>query len=275
MSGTEAAAFLLLAAGAWYAIQAAQHPAQAIAPASQQTFFPDYGAAYGPPKPAAVAAGKSAVPAALLGAGLATGATMYPDYGADYGPANPAVAAAGANAVPGAILGAGLMTFTPSLSGVSTVQNKPGYLKPVSVWALAYKVIHNYHFNVSEQMATAIAIIESGDLNNPNNGCNPNATRYEAGLGVSSTGLMQVLSSTANWLYSSMGYTGKHPADLFDPEAAMYFGCAYLDYLSKYKGQARGADFIVQSYNAGPGNPSTGYLAKYNKALSWVAQNLG
>lgn len=169
-------------------------------------------------------------------------------------------------AIQGAMLGAGLgvINFSSALNGGAQVT--AGKMAVQDVYNLAASQISTYGFNVAADMAAAIAIVESGDVSNPSTGCNPAATRYEAKLGVSSDGLMQVLSTTAAWL-NSIGYTAYAPTGLADPATGMYYGLAYLDWLTKRGG---GENAVVQGYNAGPGNASAPYLAKYIRAKSWV-----
>lgn len=61
--------------------------------------------------------------------------------------------------------------------------------------------------------------------------------------------------STAKWLASDMGYSFHGDPDraaLEDPEKSMYFGAAYLDYLSRYRKVERSEEFIIRGYNGGP-----------------------
>lgn len=168
-----------------------------------------------------------------------------------------------------ALLGLGTMIFALSRAAAAA----PSSIKtPQDVHELAAILINRHGFNVSPCMATAIAIIESGDINNPANGFNVYASRYEPGIGDVSTGLMQTLSQTALWL-STIGYTAYGTPDaakLYNPEVSLYFGLAYLDWLSRYRNTSRPEDWVVQSYNAGPGHSSSQYLAKYFKAKVWL-----
>jgi len=166
--------------------------------------------------------------------------------------------------------------FSPSNVGETPlITAANGFLTLQQVHDLAQSLIDQYGFNVSADMATAIAIIESGDISLPQNGCNPNAYRYESGINDASLGIMQVLSGTAAALagqgYSAFGIPAA--ADLYNPQEGMYFGLANLDQLSR-NGNADGTvSWIVQSYNAGPGHASTAYLTKFNTALAWLQQN--
>lgn len=96
----------------------------------------------------------------------------------------------------------------------------------------------------------AIAEVESSRL--------PLSLRYEPRREESSTGLMQVLQSTGEWLARDMGYTyysvdWSSSLSLYPPFTALYFGCAYLDWLSTYGGRKRREEFMVRGYNGGPG----------------------
>jgi len=152
-----------------------------------------------------------------------------------------------------------------------------GKLSVAEVRALAQRTIADNGFFIRPDMALAIAVIESGDLNNPNAGMNPHATRFEPQVLDVSTGLMQTLLGTAKWLATDMGYTAfgvPRATDLYKPEVSMYFGCAYLDWLQDYKNTSRSEDWIVQSYNAGPGNSSGFYLQKYKKVQITLEKEL-
>jgi len=128
--------------------------------------------------------------------------------------------------------------------------------------------VGRYGFNVSPQMIVRIAWIESS--------FNPSASRYEDALGDASTGLMQTLLSTARWLARDMGYSAYGvPAlsDLMRPEVSVYFGAAYLDYLSRYRNQSRSEEWMIRAYNGGPGfttNSTNNYWSKYMAAKSEV-----
>ncbi len=169
---------------------------------------------------------------------------------------------------------AGFFSFTRKAEAAALAFT--GKIPPQQVRALAAAQIKKYSFNVTPDMAAAIAIIESGDVSFPSNGCNPKATRFEAHIPDTSIGLMQTLLGTAQWLAKDMGYKAlgvpTHNA-LLNGETSLYFGLAYLDYLSKYKNAGRSQDWIVQSYNAGPGRAASAYLKKYKTALTWVQQN--
>lgn len=222
---------------------------------------------------AATSFANSAVNAALMGAGLAGLIPPQP---------TPAVndwSSTAHEAVTGTIAGTGLMGMNFNFNtGGEEVKTKAGYKSPAELKALFQRLKNTHGFNVNINMAVAMCIIESGSVSFPQNGCNPNARRFESHLGEASAGLMQVLPSTAKWLAGEMGYRAKgtpNETSLYNPETGAYFGLAYLDYLSKYKGVARNESFIVQGYNAGPTHNSASYWSKYQTARAWVNAHLG
>jgi soluble lytic murein transglycosylase-like protein len=122
-------------------------------------------------------------------------------------------------------------------------------------------VIEHYPI-VPADMIVVIASIESD--------FNPNAVRNEPRINDASTGLMQTLVSTAQWLWDDMGYRGfprPTAASLLDPATSIYFGGAYLSYLFGYKGVFRSEQFVVESYNGGPGNSNTQTRQYWQKYL--------
>ncbi|KAH9677008.1 transglycosylase [Citrus sinensis] len=70
-------------------------------------------------------------------------------------------------------------------------------------------------------------------------------------------GLMGIDYSTAFWIYMELGYRAykvDSADDLTKPFVSMYFGAAYLSYLSEYEGKERTPQFVVQAYLEGPKN---------------------
>lgn len=127
-----------------------------------------------------------------------------------------------------------------------------------------------HYFGLDPKMVRAIIQIESsGD---------PSAFRFELHLMDMSMGLMQTLGGTVKWLANEMGYTrygkwgdgGLSHSSLYDPEISIYFGCAYLKWLSTYRGQDRSTEFIVRGYNGGQDGINRSateyYWTKYQKA---------
>uniref|UniRef100_A0A2N9FFQ5 Transglycosylase SLT domain-containing protein n=1 Tax=Fagus sylvatica TaxID=28930 RepID=A0A2N9FFQ5_FAGSY len=97
--------------------------------------------------------------------------------------------------------------------------------------------------------------------------------RFINGVGPR-TGIMGIDYSTAFWLYMELGYRAYRidsADDLAKPFVSMYFGAAYLGWLSEYEGRERTPQFIVQAYIAGPKNVNlqeTGPLwLKFTQAL--------
>ena len=122
---------------------------------------------------------------------------------------------------------------------------------------------------VDRRMIAAMVEIESGR--------DPAARRFEAGLGESSLGLMQVLPSTARDLYGRGYQAAGYPTEalLLSPWGSIYFGTAYVRWLSRYAGRSRSAEWIVQSYNGGPGNSNAqtrNHWTKYQRARNRLVQ---
>ncbi|XP_031115092.1 uncharacterized protein LOC116019124 isoform X3 [Ipomoea triloba] len=97
--------------------------------------------------------------------------------------------------------------------------------------------------------------------------------RYVNGIGQR-IGLMGIDYPTAHWLYKDLGYkvyVVESVEDLRKPFESMYFGAAYLAWLSQYDGRVRSPEFIVQAYLSGPQNVNlqeTGpHWLKFQEAL--------
>ncbi|KAJ6982748.1 uncharacterized protein [Populus alba] len=98
--------------------------------------------------------------------------------------------------------------------------------------------------------------------------------RFVNGVGPR-IGLMGIDYSTAFWLYMELGhraYRLDFAGDLTKPFVSMYFGAAYLAWLSEYEGRERTPQFVVPAYLSGPKNVNhqeTGPLwLKFEQALS-------
>ncbi|TKY49433.1 hypothetical protein E2542_SST26864 [Spatholobus suberectus] len=100
------------------------------------------------------------------------------------------------------------------------------------------------------------------------------SSRFVHGVG-GRPGIMGIDYSTAYWLYLELGYRAyrlESVDDLNNPFVSMYFGAAYVAWLSEYEGWERTPDFFVQAYFVGPKNvnpqdTSTLWL-KFEEALS-------
>lgn len=149
-----------------------------------------------------------------------------------------------------------------------------GPMAPPNFW-YAEKVVRvardfaiRYGLNAEPEMIAAMVKIESN--------FNPKAYRFERHLNDASYGLMQTMLKTAQWMYDIgyKAYARPTGTDLYDGNISIYFGMAYVDYLSKYKKKSRDEKWIVESYNGGPGNSNSGtqnHLRKYYAAKSEIA----
>ncbi|XP_010497751.1 PREDICTED: uncharacterized protein LOC104775289 isoform X1 [Camelina sativa] len=93
-------------------------------------------------------------------------------------------------------------------------------------------------------------------------------------------GILGVDYSTASWLYSELGYRAYRvdsADDLTKPFVSMYFGVAYLVWLSEYEGSQRSNQFIVQAYMRGPDHvdleQSCPIWLKFEQALSYYEES--
>ncbi|KAG8386650.1 hypothetical protein BUALT_Bualt03G0170700 [Buddleja alternifolia] len=98
--------------------------------------------------------------------------------------------------------------------------------------------------------------------------------RFVNGVGQR-TGLMGIDYPTARWLYKDLGYKGyvvESVDDLTKPFVSLYFGAAYMAWLSEYEGRARTRQFVVQAYVSGPQNvnlqDTSPIWTKFEEALS-------
>ncbi|KAG6499258.1 hypothetical protein ZIOFF_039015 [Zingiber officinale] len=98
-------------------------------------------------------------------------------------------------------------------------------------------------------------------------------------------GLLGIDYPTAAWLYKLVvdykdvqyrAYKVVSVDDLYNPFVSMYFGAAYLAWLSVYEGRQRDLHFVIQAYMSGPENVSlqeTGPLwNKFQQALSYYEE---
>uniref|UniRef100_A0A6N2LR39 Transglycosylase SLT domain-containing protein n=1 Tax=Salix viminalis TaxID=40686 RepID=A0A6N2LR39_SALVM len=140
--------------------------------------------------------------------------------------------------------------------------NKRPYLSRIEIKAVA-DIIRSKHFStrgVKPSVLCALAEMVS--------------MRFVNGAGPR-TGLMGIDYSTAFWLYMELGYRAYRVDsvdDMTKPFVSMYFGAAYLAWLSEYEGRERTPQFVVPAYLSGPKNVNhqeTGPLwLKFEQALS-------
>lgn len=123
-------------------------------------------------------------------------------------------------------------------------KEKRPYLSRVEVKAVA-EIILSKHFSTRQVKPTILcALAEIVSM------------RFVNGVGAR-TGIMGIDYPTAMWLYRDLGYKAYRVEavdDLTKPFVSMYFGAAYLAWLSEYEGRQRTPQFIVQAYLAGPKN---------------------
>ncbi|PIA37695.1 hypothetical protein AQUCO_03000324v1 [Aquilegia coerulea] len=121
-----------------------------------------------------------------------------------------------------------------------------------------------------QEMIRAIAELESDRQ--------PLATRYDKKAKDTTLGIMQMLPKTAQMLVSEMGYGAfdveKDPTLLHRPFISVYFGAAYLKWLSNYDGKERNEEFVVRAYRRGPKKATHKSTLDYWQRYISVKQNL-
>jgi soluble lytic murein transglycosylase-like protein len=166
-----------------------------------------------------------------------------------------------------------LLLLVGALAGAFALMHKrvlAGQADPIAlehVRNLADAAVRHWGFRVPPEMLVRIAWIESH--------FDAGAVRPEPRIGDASAGLMQTLLSTARWLAKDMGYTAfgvPTLETLMGPQESLYFGGAYLDYLSRYRGERRSEEWIVRSYNGGPGHSRAATDAYWRKYLAAKAE---
>jgi hypothetical protein len=129
------------------------------------------------------------------------------------------------------------------------------------VTELAQRLCGDYFPAIDPAMVIAICWIESHFDPNAHNPRDP------------STGIMQCTPATAAEMqgrgYTAYAFEGEQ--SLYDAETCIYFGTAYLQWLSERPGaQTAGEEFIVRGYNGGPRgiqkSATQPYWAKYQNA---------
>ncbi|KAL9681913.1 hypothetical protein QQ045_013703 [Rhodiola kirilowii] len=83
----------------------------------------------------------------------------------------------------------------------------------------------------------------------------PLAARYDKKKKETTMGIMQVLPKNADFLAGELGYQayetqGNHDL-LYRPFVNVYFGVAYLKWLSNYENKERSEEFVVRAYKGG------------------------
>ncbi|XP_024543450.1 uncharacterized protein LOC9661703 [Selaginella moellendorffii] len=141
------------------------------------------------------------------------------------------------------------------------------YLTQTEMRAVAELIIgRHFKRRLDPSMICAIAEIESHRQ--------PLAHRYEPKLKEASTGLMQVLASTAEWLVKDMSFNAYSADMLYRPFVCVYFGAAYLKWLSTYEHKRRSEEFMVRAYNSGPKHATSKFTLGYWNRYLQAKQNL-
>ncbi|KAI9159815.1 hypothetical protein LWI28_002179 [Acer negundo] len=111
------------------------------------------------------------------------------------------------------------------------------------------KIVVKRHFDshIDPDMISAIAELESDRQ--------ILATQYDRKTKETFLGLMQISPKTALWLVSELGYLSHevdtNPEVLYRPLISIYFGAAYLKWLSNFQESERSEEFIVRAYKGG------------------------
>ncbi|XP_022148060.1 uncharacterized protein LOC111016834 isoform X2 [Momordica charantia] len=122
------------------------------------------------------------------------------------------------------------------------------YLTQTEMKAVA-DIIVQRHFdsNIDSEMICAIAELESDRQ--------LLATRYDKKTKETTLGIMQLTLKTAEWLISELGYQSYvlegNPDVLKKPFVSVYFGAAYLKWLSNFEQKERNEEFVVRAYRGG------------------------
>ncbi|XP_027343816.1 uncharacterized protein LOC113856266 [Abrus precatorius] len=122
-------------------------------------------------------------------------------------------------------------------------KNRP-YLSQVEMQAVA-DIVLSKRLNTADIKSSVLCAI--GEVS---------SMRFVHGVG-SRPGIMGIDYSTASWLYFDLGskaYELESVDDLNNPFVSMYFGAAYVAWLSEYEGRERNPEFFVEAYFVGPKN---------------------
>lgn len=97
------------------------------------------------------------------------------------------------------------------------------------------------------------------------------AERYDKKTKETKLGIMQISLPTANWLVREMGYKNYdiegNPHMLYRPFVNVYFGAAYIKWLSNHDDKERSEEYVVRAYKGGIKNAThkstVDYFARY------------
>ncbi|KAA3467239.1 Transglycosylase [Gossypium australe] len=135
--------------------------------------------------------------------------------------------------------------------------NKIGHVKSTEYYLLSMNpvlrsgenhALNEYQVEGKEQeMICAIAELESNRR--------PLATGYDKKTNLITIGIMQVSPKVAEWIVREEDYllfpVEEDPDILYRPFVNVYFGAAYLRWLSNFDGKIRTEEFVVRAYSGG------------------------
>ncbi|XP_024160932.1 uncharacterized protein LOC112168050 isoform X1 [Rosa chinensis] len=145
------------------------------------------------------------------------------------------------------------------------------YLTQTEMKAVA-EIVVSRHFSgkIDPDMICAIAELESDRQ--------PLCQRYDKKAKATHLGMMQILPKTADWLASEKGY-GAYQLNgnellLFRPFENVYFGAAYLIWLSSFEQKERSEEFVVRAYRGGTKKATHKSTLKYWQRYLSVKESL-
>ncbi|GAV84568.1 SLT domain-containing protein [Cephalotus follicularis] len=145
------------------------------------------------------------------------------------------------------------------------------YLTQTEIKAVA-DIIVRRHFDmrIDPEMICAIAELESGRQ--------PLCKQYDRKSKETTLGIMQVLQKMAEWLFSELGYRSYevegNPDLLYRPFVNVYFGAAYLKWLSNFEQIERTEEFVVRAFKGGTKKATHKSTLSYWKRYSSVKESL-
>ncbi|CAN0901899.1 hypothetical protein LINGRAHAP2_LOCUS21686 [Linum grandiflorum] len=91
-------------------------------------------------------------------------------------------------------------------------------------------------------------------------------------------GIMQILPKNAQWLERDFGFrvygVGDNPDILYKPFVSVYFGAAYLKWLSNFEHKERSEEFVVRAYHGGTKKATHKSTLQYWKRYLSVKESL-
>ncbi|KAG6759971.1 hypothetical protein POTOM_036468 [Populus tomentosa] len=146
------------------------------------------------------------------------------------------------------------------------------YLTQTEMKAVA-DIIVRRHFDsqIQPDMICAVAELASDRQ--------PLSTRwYDKKTKETALGIMQILPKTAEWLVRDLGYQAYevegNPDILYRPFVSVYFGAAYIKWLSNFEEEDRSEEFVVRAYNGGTKKATHKSTLQYWKQYLSVKESL-